>query len=1405
MRTARLALLACLIALAPAGARDFDLARSHVIESDEAAYQIERAERSGQEGQWEECVSGYLKVLERWPDSVFAIDAADGKGTLYVGTAAWIRQRLLALDPAGRAAFRKLYDAKVEGQYALASAAMDRAALKEIADTWFLASRGDDALWLLAKVHEEEGRPDLALPLLERLSRLDSQIPRAVVYARWAECLAALGQPEAIRALLKDPALPAGDRVRLGDGEAVLGVYLSTLASRPAPGARAAGVPERWETLGGDGTRNLAMGPDVPLPPKAWSWKIPPGATRRLQNRWMGNMGEDDTLTGKSQVVPAVADGVVYLHNDIELRAFDLVANEPKMLWRVPTTVAPSSVLPEPRVLHTVTVHDGVVYANLVSTCGREEEQLDFLVVKAPLPCRSLCAISARTGKLLWRAGGIETAKDVKLKASFQAAPAVEKGRVYAGAVFQKSQTDPVEHHVFCLDAATGEVIWSQYVAEGYLEMNLFNNPTREIVGSSVTLDAEAVYYCTNFGIVASLDKETGRTRWLRRYEQYHIPPTRDVYVQPMPTGWENNPIVVAGGTLFVAPMDSPYLFGFDALEGKDKPGWKLCREAGERGPATRATWVLGAQGGRLVLAGPDRAVAIETRTAKKLWEWHVAQSDPIVGRGGITESTVYLPCQSGLVRLDLGTGEKTGMDRWPDPQRDAGNVVVFDNTVVTASVGQLSVFYSWEVLSAYLDRELARSPADPALRLRAARSLLAAGKAEQALPHLAKAIELGGASGDAVGARIADEARDLLGQIHRTIAMALLEGGKADAAAKELREALRYAGDPAARVRTRRDLGRALATAGKASEAIAELARIFPEDPDAPADGGRAWDAARLDIAAIVRRAGPEAYAEQEAQARERLAAAGEAPAKIEEVIRLYPNARAAEEASYRLGEVHMKAGRLEQAAGQLRTFVRDYPDSERLAQATVDLAECYRKRGMETKARVVLRQVARRIGASKVVVDGKETTIEAYFRDVLGASGGLAPVLLPTVGWPVDQAWQLIERRTDTLRLLSVSGEPPAGAAAPVLVAAGRRLRAVSPTKGEVAWEREFSCEPQRCGWTEGGIVVVLERDQCAALDPSNGQVRWTCELPGLVLGSAVTDTGALAVVADKKNLMLQRVVSIDSKTGKEDWRIDLDQQQARPDLWLTPDALVLATASRQGPSLLVIDRDSGEIERTIPVEGGIGRAALLPPDQIALVTGDRNEDLRVYEISSGALLWMASEKRIEVETFSTNGVQIGFVGVNASGAYEVVVLDAETGKVAARAPTGSQDYVKGGAIDEQNLYVTYRDAGANRSVYLKAYSLADASTRWSQPIASGDQYLVMPLHVARGAVIVPTPMQKLDNDRDNPFVPVFTVVGTADGQVEQQVRMSVRGRFPPDLKVVDGMVMVVQGNRIYGMRHR
>ena len=621
----RLTPLVLLLLAAPLLARgDYEIAGAHVVESDEASYQLRKAEKAAEDGKWAEACELYLNVIAKWADSVCGIKEERGKHTLYVGTLDRVRRKLLDFPPEGRAAFRALYDAKIETQFLLARASRDRAALREIADTYFLAGRGDDALWLLARYHREEGRPDLALPLLERLLLLDSDVPRSAILARIAECHTALGRPDLVEEMLSGPDFPRTDRMRIGDGEISLGEYLARLAERRVSRTPSEGAPDRWATFGGDASRNLAMGPDLALPPRSWSWRIPAGATRRMGGGFFVDPPDDRDLApgGRSQVVPALADGAVYVHNDIGLWAFDVVASAPKLLWKYETSHSPSVVLPEERILHTVTVHEGIVYATLVCTVEGEKRKLDFLIVQAPIPRRALMAFSARTGKLLWTIGGQKDAKDKKLRASFQAAPAADHGRLYVGAAFQKERpTDPVEQHVFCLDARTGQVIWSRYVAEGYLEMNLFNNPTREIVGSSVTVDADTVYYCTNYGIIAALDKDSGEPRWIRRYEQYRIPPTRDLHIPPMPSGWENSPIVAVGDILFVAPMDSPYLYVLSASSGEDR--WQpLGRDRGGSRPAQDGVWILGAQGDRVLLAARERVVAIEVRTGKLKWDW---------------------------------------------------------------------------------------------------------------------------------------------------------------------------------------------------------------------------------------------------------------------------------------------------------------------------------------------------------------------------------------------------------------------------------------------------------------------------------------------------------------------------------------------------------------------------------------------------------------------------------------------------------------------------------------------------------------------------------------------------------------------------------------------------------------
>jgi outer membrane protein assembly factor BamB len=159
---------------------------------------------------------------------------------------------------------------------------------------------------------------------------------------------------------------------------------------------------------------------------------------------------------------PAVSDGILYVHNGLALTAYNFFAKQPEKLWQFRVPTPSGEVMFDNRVIFAPMVHDGRVYANLISSVGGEENQLGYVRVKFPFPTRALYAFDAYTGQAALEVGRQAQGGDARGERDLRdRARRPTAGRLYVGRVKQKLSTDPFQHYVLCIDPATGKILWS--------------------------------------------------------------------------------------------------------------------------------------------------------------------------------------------------------------------------------------------------------------------------------------------------------------------------------------------------------------------------------------------------------------------------------------------------------------------------------------------------------------------------------------------------------------------------------------------------------------------------------------------------------------------------------------------------------------------------------------------------------------------------------------------------------------------------------------------------------------------------------------------------------------------------------------------------------------------------------
>jgi outer membrane protein assembly factor BamB len=306
------------------------------------------------------------------------------------------------------------------------------------------------------------------------------------------------------------------------------------------------------------------------------------------------------------------------------------------------------------------------------------------------LPKRALFAFDRASGKILWAVGGQVNEREFLKKASFPMPPVIEKdtATVYAAAVYAENDTDLPQHYICAFNASTGELYWKTFITSGLLEINLFNNPAREIIGSALTIDNDTIYYCSNIGVVTAVDKFSGSVKWVKKYQQFEVPPTRNEYPAHLPLLWVNNPLLKMNygsdkSALLVTPVDSAFLYALNPETGEEIWKWDGFDLGNIR-------YMLGTKGELLYLQGESNSICLNVaKEGKRVWVY----PGPFRGKGGLAENAVYFSTPDSLAMVHPTSGKILNIWNWANLQTHPGNIIIRNNQMLTTSKDTINLF----------------------------------------------------------------------------------------------------------------------------------------------------------------------------------------------------------------------------------------------------------------------------------------------------------------------------------------------------------------------------------------------------------------------------------------------------------------------------------------------------------------------------------------------------------------------------------------------------------------------------------------------------------------------------------------------------------------------------------------
>ncbi len=575
-----------------------------VEEADRANALVEAGLQKETEGQFREALKLYQTVIEKFPNELYRVSQYG----VFVPVSQYCQRRILNFPKSELAFYRTLYDARAKEAFEQARRKNSLGGLAEVADTMLATSYGDKALLELGNAALDAGNFLEALEYFTTLRDFyhDSDCRTPELEIKIAYCEKVLNDKPRNNSSASNKS-SAKSALTADELERLQKVAASAAPDTSKLHAQQASAPQ----ISADDYM-LFPPPEDPLALKnpVWTARLP-GSRRDFFVYTQPVVAENNLLYRHKNILycRSLLNGELRWSNDLGGR----------VVWQN----WQERLYPEEDIL----VQDGMVFSPIYKV--------------GP----SLAALDGVTGQLRWAYGPLAASSDEESHMRFEAAPAGGNRGVFSGYILDNIEGDThtdSEYGVMAFDSATGRVRWRAplcRLAPGKFAGNFAEVRRNRIRSfSSPPLYHEGtLYYNTNAGALAALDSRSGRIKWLMRYP--YFPEVHDAtrqfgrltvlhggveFVQPHdPMFWLNQRPLMVGEKLYIAPVDSPFLFCIDRRTGKilwdrPKPGpgftyflgpistGELVIVSNGRGAGRRIFGSDSAPGGPVYLLNPD-------------------------------------------------------------------------------------------------------------------------------------------------------------------------------------------------------------------------------------------------------------------------------------------------------------------------------------------------------------------------------------------------------------------------------------------------------------------------------------------------------------------------------------------------------------------------------------------------------------------------------------------------------------------------------------------------------------------------------------------------------------------------------------------------------------------------------
>ncbi len=629
----------------------------------------------------------YRAVLDKDDPKSFQIaHHPDRDGRRFIGVSEWAIRGLRALPAKGAKLFRARYDYR-------AGSALDAAletrdpyrALARAYDLFPISSYAAQTLQTMAELALERGQLHRAQRVLRRLlAHHQDELPSpAAVHHKLLLCAIGLGRPEEVQrialALRRDD--PDGELHLAGEPVALEELIARTLKLEAIRDGRTRDARCTIPLVRGD-TRNRAQfsapaafgGPR--FAPRAFD---APGPVRGLDRLGPGAFRPESGV--QARVLPVVHDGRAFVVTADSIHAYDIASGDQVRRIRRPPH-RPLFEDPNGKVQFGGAISQGLLVAPLVEEVLRDQS-FRGIPIKVQIPLRKLAGFDVDPERWSWQWDHALALRGTRLERwSFPCPPVAQEGVVYASAFAIEGFVDS---HVAAFDGRTGEPLWTTWVSSGQVEQTMFGEQATEPLCVPVAVADGAVYHVTSFGSVAALDADTGRPLWVSEYDQVEVRAPKGYYADHRPIVWENNAPLVEDGVVVVTPLDSNHAYGFDAETGRRV--WQAPARLGDNNQVDMR-YVIGADDGKVVLAGGHEVRCYDVRGGKLLWRTQL-RGRVVAGRGLIAAGEACIPVDNNkLITVDLDTGDRSGIH----DLSATGNLLLCGDALLVAGSGQLGV-----------------------------------------------------------------------------------------------------------------------------------------------------------------------------------------------------------------------------------------------------------------------------------------------------------------------------------------------------------------------------------------------------------------------------------------------------------------------------------------------------------------------------------------------------------------------------------------------------------------------------------------------------------------------------------------------------------------------------------------